>query len=436
LQTWQKEFFEKTNLPYNEVGIFCANQVGKTRSVSVFVAINAVGDYDLFPDYNGRKWDHPLTIVIASHTAEHLRNVFQNYIAGPFEPMTSNRTTLMGTGDIPGQYIYRCLRKHAPLDAIDTLYVRHKSGKRTNTTNGLIIMPMTPTEGFTPAVSYFYPRPTMPNRVLIKKGIFDTDDWFYSKERKRQIWNETREEERACRCNGEPYQGSGKIFDIPKINYIISRHDFDHLSKENWLYGEGIDFGAGTTACVWGAKDTRTDIIYIFAEYQQQKQPIYANVVAIKNRRRNLFGFIPNLPVFWPNDGVQTQDDDCSTLADQWRRQDMNLVAEQCHLLVEKSDPKGRIQFVRSFKRDPMLEIMYQKMNEGTVLIVSDCYQLLDQIDVYHKKDGKIVKERDHLVDAARHLIIDEKKMEPLDKYRLKKTKMEFVEHEFDVLAV
>lgn len=461
-QTWQSEWMEKTNdRSKNEFAFLCANQIGKTLGVVAFLIPPLTGLYDEFPWYTGRRWNEPINVIWASETYQYVRDTGQDYLCGPFEVFENEKAArLAGTGWIPGELISRVVRLRNPNDCIDKLFVNHISGglsvvhfkaysqgyrafggirahivvpdedpsiydpriydemkKRTQTTDGIILCPMTPTGGMTTVVTKFYPAPGLKNQDLIQKTIWDADDWVLSQERKKQIWDETDPMERPCRCEGEPFQGSGKIFAIPKESYIRDRIP---LSMQ-WRYGIGIDFGSANTGACFAAYDEYNDIFYAFGEYQQTNQTIQTNALAIRDKMKHyarMIGVSQFSPADWPcaygNDGNQTQDEDCQTLADQWRKYDMKLMADPCHLISTKTDDKGGVKEVRDFHRGPMLDEMRQAFCAGKLIVFNDCYTLLRQIDFYHKENGKIIKVNDHVLDACRHIYIMRKHMEYL----------------------
>lgn len=372
------------------------------------------------------------------------------------------KAKLSGTGWVPGEMIERVVRLRNPNDCIDMIFVKHVSGKpsvicfkaysqgyrvfggtrqhiivydedpakfdnriyeegkkRTTTTDGIILMPMTPTAGMTDAVVKFYPDPQKNNRVLVQATIWDADDWVIPKHRKQQIWDEADEFERPCRCLGEPFQGSGKIFCIPKNNYMID----DVRLDPSWHYGIGLDFGSVNFGACFAAHDWKNDVFYVFGEYEQKgAETIQTKAFALKDKMRHyskLIGFggqeAENWICAWGWDGTITQEEDCETTSDQWRKYGMKLMEDYCHILETKVDDKGKTRFVKNRARGPQIDIMRQGLDTGKIKITRDCFTLLRQIDFYHKENGKIVKLRDHVLDSSRHLYIMKEQMKRLD---------------------
>jgi len=433
--------------------------------------------YDEFPWYTGRRWNEPINVIWASETYTYVRETAQEYLCGPYESFEGERARLAGTGWIPGEKINRCIRLRNPNDCIDRVFVEHISGglsslsfkaysqgyrafggvrahivvpdedpsvydtriydemkKRTQTTDGIILMPMTPTAGQTEAVSKFYPSPTLNNRILVKSTLWDVDEWVLTKERKQQIWEETPVMERPCRCLGEPFQGSGKIFMIPRESYVCERRKI----MPYWKFGIGIDYGSKNTGACFAAYDDINDVMYIIGEYQQALQTIQVNALALKEMSKNYSAMI-GVNQFkwicaWGRDGLHTQDEDCQTLTDQWRKQDMKMMDEPCHILQRDVDLKGKVREVRKFERGPMIEEMRQAFTTGKLKVFAECTTLLNQIDFYHMDNGKIVKVNDHVLDACRHIWIMRNHMRKAESVIMEFNK--FVDAEFDVLAL
>ena len=161
------------------------NRVGKSLAAGYEGALHLTG---LYPHWwEGRVFDRAINAIGASDTAKTTRDIIQIMLFGlPDE---------LGTGLIPASRIIRKTPKHGLADAYDTVYVRHVSGGisrlmlksydqtihvykgtsedviwldeeppeeiktecciRTMTTNGIVIVTLTPISGLTPMIDEY-----------------------------------------------------------------------------------------------------------------------------------------------------------------------------------------------------------------------------------------------------------------------------------------
>jgi hypothetical protein len=98
----------------------CANRVGKTEGMGGFeVACHLTGVYPEW--WEGHRFTRPVVCWAAGETAKDVRDSIQKKLCGPINDL--------GTGLILGDCIDRYTPKSGVPDAIDTLYVKHASGK-------------------------------------------------------------------------------------------------------------------------------------------------------------------------------------------------------------------------------------------------------------------------------------------------------------------
>lgn len=95
-----------------------ANRVGKTVAGGVELTYHATGDY---PDWwDGYRVEGPELYWAAGDTGKTTRDIIQLELLGPVGDY--------GTGLIPGDRIIRHPAKQGISDAVEFIYVRHKSG--------------------------------------------------------------------------------------------------------------------------------------------------------------------------------------------------------------------------------------------------------------------------------------------------------------------
>lgn len=188
------EFFE-AGARYRERCMMAANRVGKTYGCGAYeTTCHLTG---LYPDWwPGRRFDGPVRWWAAGKTNETTRDIVQTTLVG--EVMASgSRKMVSGTGMIPGGLIGGLTWKQGVSDLVDTVKVKHVSGRdsvlglksyqqgrgsfegtaqhgiwldeeppldiygecliRTATTDGIVMMTFTPLEGLSDTVMQFLP---------------------------------------------------------------------------------------------------------------------------------------------------------------------------------------------------------------------------------------------------------------------------------------
>ena len=114
--------FHARGKTHDERLLMAANQVGKTLAAGAELSYHLTGDY---PDWwQGRRWDRPTRWWAAGVTQESTRDNPQRILMGePAQP------TEWGTGTIPGRKIKRTTNARGIPNAINSIVVKHTSGK-------------------------------------------------------------------------------------------------------------------------------------------------------------------------------------------------------------------------------------------------------------------------------------------------------------------
>lgn len=117
----QYEFYAE-GAKHRERLLMAGNQVGKTYSGSFEAAIHLTGRY---PDWwPGHRFDRPIEMWAGSDTGETTRDTVQRNLIGP----PANRDD-WGTAAIPADAIHDVAMRQGVADAVDTVLVKHVSGK-------------------------------------------------------------------------------------------------------------------------------------------------------------------------------------------------------------------------------------------------------------------------------------------------------------------
>lgn len=179
------EFF-RAGADHRERCFLAANKIGKTESAGGYeTTCHLTGEYPVW--WEGRRFEHPIQAWAAGDSGKTVKDVIQRVLLG--------EKGAYGTGLIPSRRIVATTAKSGVADAVDTIFVRHKSGGRseiilksyaegresfqgtnkhviwldeecamaiytecllrTMTTNGLIIATFTPLLGLSELVCYF-----------------------------------------------------------------------------------------------------------------------------------------------------------------------------------------------------------------------------------------------------------------------------------------
>lgn len=188
------EFF-RVGAEYRERCLMAANRVGKTYGGGGYeTACHLTGLYPAW--WEGRRFDAPVRWWAAGKTNETTRDIVQTTLLGDIA-FAGPRKTVSGTGMVPGDLIGGITWKQGVADLVDTIKVKHVSGKwsvlglksyqqgrgsfegtaqhgiwldeeppldvygecliRTATTNGIIMLTFTPLEGLSDTVLQFQP---------------------------------------------------------------------------------------------------------------------------------------------------------------------------------------------------------------------------------------------------------------------------------------
>lgn len=408
----QKEFHAAGNR-YRERLFMAGNQLGKTLAGAAEAAMHLTGKY---PDWwEGKRYDKPIVAIAGSESYELSRDGVQRLLVGP--PMTEEE---WGTGYIPKADIISSTRRSGVSGALDSITVRHVSGgtstllfkayeqgrgkwqantvdyiwfdeeppedvyfegiTRTNATQGLIAVTFTPLKGMSSVVARYILEHS-PDRSVITMTIEDAE--HYTPEERQKIIDSYPAHEREARTKGVPSLGSGRIF--PVAEELITVVPFE--VPKHWVQICGIDFGWDhPTAGARLAWDRDADVIYVTTVYRQREATPIVHAGALKP-------WGAWLPWSWPHDG----NNDMAAgpnLASQYRAQGLNLLPERATF----EDGSNSVE--------AGLMEMLDRMITGRFKVFSTCGEWFEEFRLYHRKDGKVVKERDDVISASRYALM------------------------------
>ncbi|MGB2332262.1 MAG: terminase large subunit domain-containing protein [Litorivicinaceae bacterium] len=429
---FQERFIETTSTASQSV--LCAgNRVGKTRVGAFLVAAALTGRY---PDnwYQGRRFNEPITAWCGGVSTETVRDIVQAELLG-----TPGDSQALGTGMIPKDCIIETQRKPGVPNAVAMALIKHVSGgtsyvyfkafnmgnevwmgrscdliwldeeppreiytqavTRTLDRKGTVFMTYTPESGMSETTAQFF-NDLRPGQALTHGSWDDASERVQTIVKGKpghltesvmsQILAAYPPHEREMRKYGRPTIGSGLVFPVPEEKLLV---DPFPIPEEYQRIG-GIDFGWDhPTAVVWIAYDADEDIVYVYDTYRQSKVTPAVHATAINTRPRWI-------SYAWPHDGNRRDSMGNPGLADQYRGHGVNLLPEHFTNPPAMGEKKGGNSIEVGIME------MLQRMESGRFKVFSTQTDWLEELRMFHRKDGKINPIRDDLMAASRYAVM------------------------------
>lgn len=202
----------------------------------------------------------------------------------------------------------------------------------------------------------------------------------YSAEEKARIISSYPAHEREARARGIPTMGSGRVFPIAdeliKVETkAIPRH---------WAQINGLDFGWDHPfAAANLAWDRDHDCVYVCRTYRQKESTPIIHAASVRP-------WGEWIPCAWPHDGYQHDKGSGDQLAATYRAQHLNMLPDHA------THAEG------GFGTEAGVMDMLDRMQTGRFKVFDSLTEWFEEFRLYHRKDGKIVKERDDLMSASR----------------------------------
>jgi phage terminase large subunit-like protein len=391
------------------------NQLGKTLAGGFEVAMHATGRY---PDWwSGRRFDRPTIGWACGITGEVVRDTVQKTLVG--------RPGQEGTGAIPKDAIAELVSARGIPDLLDTIKVHHVSGgvsiiglktyasgrekfqgetldfvwfdeeppadiyteglTRTNVGANPVWMTFTPLLGMSEVVRRFL-NERSPDRHITSMTIDDVA--HYTEDEKKKIIASYPPHELEARTKGIPALGSGRVFPIPEETIAIDHREF----PPHWPRIGGMDFGwdhpFAAVELVW---DRDTDTVYVGRTHRLKEASPIIHAATLRT-------WGEELRWAWPRDGNrETLEGAGVALASQYTEQGLNMLHEYAHYLEGET---------KSVSVEAGLMDMLQRMQSGRFKVFKHHNDWFEEFRLYHRKDGKVVKEGDDLMAATRYAIM------------------------------
>lgn len=408
---WQIELY-KDGKDHPQRLLMAANRVGKSMGAAFEVACHLTG---LYPDWwEGLRFDDPPTIWALGVTGEQMRDVIQKELLGDYQAgeftggmvprhlvrgvtpavgvprlakdvrithrkgvsFISFKSYSQGQHVLMGSTVDFAWIDEEPQDP--TIYpqvlTRTATGRKGQ--GGCVLLTFTPENGMTDLVTQFS-EAIQPGQRL--QNVTWDDAPHLTESVKEQLLNAMPEYQRDMRSKGVPVLGEGMVFPISETAITIDPFEL----PRHYTRLAAIDFGIDhPTAVIWVAYDADRDVIYLTDEYAMRGEVPAIHAGAILSRG--------DLPVIYPHDGDQTEKGSGETLASHYRKYGIELVGPFTN--------PDNTRFV-----EPGLMDMLERMRTGRFKVFRTCTQWLSEFRRYHRKNGKIVKVHDDLMDASRY---------------------------------
>lgn len=416
--------FMNASAQHSEICFMAANRTGKTLTGAVLMAYHLTGEYPEW--YKGRRFLNQVSAWAAGISNQSTKEVIQDTLLGDLNDI--------GTGTIPKENIVKVTKKPGVADAVETVFVRHKSGGVSKLTfksyeqgwesfqgtkkqiiwldeepkdkkiytecltrlmddvaPGIIQCTFTPLLGRSDIVLSF-----LPDGVFPKGGVsWENPHKFVvnvsweevphmNEEQKRTTLASYSAHERDARSKGLPSLGAGAVYPYPEDNLLVEPFKIPAW----WPRAYGLDPGWNCTAAVWGALDPDTGIVYLYSEhYLGESNPII-HASAIKERDYTDSNREAWMPGACDPAGRNGSDGERIYL----------LYRDNEGLNLQKADKSVEAGI---FKCGQMMET-------GQLKVFNTLHYWLTEFRGYARDEEKrIVKKKDHLMDAMRYLLIN-----------------------------
>lgn len=219
------------------------------------------------------------------------------------------------------------------------------------------------------------------SRSVTRMTIDDAE--HLSPERRAEIIASYPPHEVEARTKGIPVLGSGKIYPVTEESLSVDAFPI----PRHWAMIGGLDFGWDhPTAAVALAWDRDADRVYVVAAYRRRQATPLEHAATLK-----AWG---GFPWAWPNDGMQSGKGDGAKLRDDYGQTAMVMLGQHATHATGGNGVEAGIMDILT------------RMQTGRFKVFSHLNEWWAEFRLYHRKDGKIVKERDDLMDATRYAVM------------------------------
>ena len=184
--------------------------------------------------------------------------------------------------------------------------------------------------------------------------------------------------ELEAREHGIPTIGDGMVYQIPESVFVVNPFEI----PDHWARFAGMDLGwEDHTAVVFFAWNREDDCMYIYKDYK------YNHMTPESHAGILIPQGLDWIPTICDPAGNMRQQSDGETLLYKYEQAGLRLI-------------KGK-----RTRESSIMEII-QRINTDRLKIFSSCKNLLTELRVYSRKDGKVIDGNDHLMNAMEYPIL------------------------------
>lgn len=423
----RQQEFHASGEAWNERLFMAGNQLGKTLGGGMEGTYHLTGLYPAW--WQGLRYDKPVRMWAASISAEMTRDNPQRILLGEIE-------NGFGTGTIPKKCIKKIRMSGRVQDGVNYVLVQHVTGglsrlqfksydqgaskwqgptldliwldeeppvkvyteALTRTNKGQrghrVMMTFTPLLGMSDTVNRFLssdPKVRGPRTHITRMGIADAD--HYSEADKQAIIMSYPSHEREARANGTPILGSGRVFITARENLIIAPFEL----PAHWPVIAGIDIGWDhPAAAVKLAHDRDNDVVYLVREWRKREAGLAEHASAVRS-------FGTGIPVAWPQDALQHDKQSGHQYKVEMEREGLTMCG---HYARYPDQVQGGTVKVGTNSVEAGVIDISQRCVQGRFKVFAGCEAFFEEYEMYHRKDGVLVKINDDVLSAVRYALM------------------------------
>jgi len=194
---------------------------------------------------------------------------------------------------------------------------------------------------------------------------------------KKELYDSYPPHVRDARTKGIPQLGSGAIYPLPESDVLAQ--DFEIPMYYPRAYA--LDVGWNRTACLWGARDNESGVVYLYSEYYKGQAEPVVHAQGIKARGDWIPGVI----------------DPASRGRSQFDGEKLIETYRQLGLILTPSKNAVEAGIYET----------WQLLANGKMKVFKSLVNWLMEFRIYQRDEkGKVVKSNDHLMDCMRYLTL------------------------------
>ncbi len=415
----QDRFFE-LGATKRERLFLAGNRCGKSESACFELVCHLTGQYPSW--WRGRRFAHPVKAWASGETSFLVRDILQAKLCG--EPGVE---AAKGTGLIPRDCLLDVSLARGIPDAYDSLQVKHASGgvsilrfkayaagreafqgealdffvndeeppadvygevvARLNQ-GACGITTFTPLKGRSRVVLMFLEEGS-PDRAYVSMALSEAEH-FTDEEKQKRVAGYAAHE-RAARESGVPLQGSGAVY---PFDLAVILEDAPRDVPTQWRRIWGIDPGIGHPAGFALALIDDDSCIHITHAFRLKDEIPVVHAARMKE-------ICAGAPVAWPHDANARERGSGEPLANLYRKAALKMLPT--HAQFETG----------GYNREAIVAEITQLCRLGKFKIARHLSDLLQEWQLFHRKDGVIVAVEDDILSAVEKCVLAKKHARP-----------------------